>query len=452
MNTQRLALLIAVLLLAAGFGLAQAADDTDTEAAIQDKRKCPASKIQNFRPADQCGINMFEPPKDEEKIPFEGLKIDWGAAFSQSIQALKHRNAAAPRFVNGSNVNQLMRIGPGFNLAAANLYLNAQLADGIRLSLTTYLSSRHHNEVWVKDGYVLMDKSPVDIPMMNGIANILWAKFITVKVGHFEVNYGDAHFRRTDNGNGIYNPFIGNYLLDAFTTEIGGEVYLRAGGVLAMAAITGGEIKGNVTSPDQRSPAIITKLGFDRQLTSDLRFRLTGSNYQIKKSPSQTLFAGDRAGSPYFYVLENTQATATAQATSGTINPGFREKVSAYQLNPFVKYRGLEFFGVAEYAKGKSANELKERVWRQFGAEVVYRFGDENFFVGARHNVAKGRFADIPNTVSVNRTQLGAGWFLNRHLLMKGEYVVQNYHGFPAADIRSGGHFHGPMFDAVLAF
>ena len=50
-----------------------------------------------------------------------------------------------------------------------------------------------------------------------------------VRVGHMEINYGDAHFRRSDNGNAIYNPFVGNYIMDAFTTEIGGEVYLKTG-------------------------------------------------------------------------------------------------------------------------------------------------------------------------------------------------------------------------------
>ena len=53
-------------------------------------------------------------------------------------------------------------------------------------------------------------------------------QIVTVRVGHFEINYGDAHFRRSDNGNAIYNPFVGNYIMDAFTTEIGGEVYLKA--------------------------------------------------------------------------------------------------------------------------------------------------------------------------------------------------------------------------------
>ena len=59
-------------------------------------------------------------------------------------------------------------------------------------------------------------------------------KYTTMKVGHFEINYGDSHFRRSDNGNAMYNPFVGNYILDAFTTEIGAEVYARSNGLIAM--------------------------------------------------------------------------------------------------------------------------------------------------------------------------------------------------------------------------
>jgi len=181
------------------------------------KQPCPTPKIQHLRPTSQCGVNMFEPPKEEAtEIPFEGLKVDWGVAFSQTFQSLKHRNTAQP----STPANQPIAIGKGFDLAGANMYLNGQIADGIRLGLTMYLSSRHHNEVWVKDGYILMDKLPFKTGMMHGLAESLFEKFVTVKVGHFEINYGDAHFRRTDNGQGMYNPFIGNYLMDAFTTEI----------------------------------------------------------------------------------------------------------------------------------------------------------------------------------------------------------------------------------------
>ena len=98
--------------------------------------------------------------------------------------------------VNGVNANQLADIGFGFNNSTANLYLHAQLAPGIRVALTSYLSSRHHNETWVKDGYIQIDESPIDFAPLKMLMQIA-----TIRVGHLEINYGDAHFRRSDNGN-----------------------------------------------------------------------------------------------------------------------------------------------------------------------------------------------------------------------------------------------------------
>lgn len=46
-----------------------------------------------------------------------------------------------------------------------------------------------------------------------------------------ENNYGDAHFRRSDNAQAIYNPFVGNLIMDAFTTEVGAELYYRKNGL-----------------------------------------------------------------------------------------------------------------------------------------------------------------------------------------------------------------------------
>jgi hypothetical protein len=45
--------------------------------------------------------------------------------------------------------------------------MHAQLAKGIRIQLTSYLSSRHHNETWVKDGFIQIDESPIDLPILN---------------------------------------------------------------------------------------------------------------------------------------------------------------------------------------------------------------------------------------------------------------------------------------------
>ena len=74
----------------------------------------------------------------------------------------------------------------------------------------------------MKDGFLLVDASPINNPLLNNIF-----KYTTLKVGHFQLDYGDGQARRSDNGNSMYNPFIGNYILDAFTTEIGAEAILK---------------------------------------------------------------------------------------------------------------------------------------------------------------------------------------------------------------------------------
>jgi hypothetical protein len=68
-------------------------------------------------------------------------------------------------------------------------------------------------------------------------------KLATIKIGHFEVNYGDQHFRRTDGGQALYNPFMEGYIADAFATEIGGELYLQKNGLFGMIGLTNGMIK-----------------------------------------------------------------------------------------------------------------------------------------------------------------------------------------------------------------
>jgi hypothetical protein len=403
--------------------------------------------IQYLRFMDQRGVNQFETTKDAG-AEFTNFKLDFGAAFTSQVQNLRHRNRALPNVVNGVNANQLADIGFGFNNSTANLYLNAQLAPGIRVALTSYLSSRHHNETWVKDGYIQIDQSPIDWAPAKMIFEIA-----TVKVGHMEINYGDAHFRRSDNGQAIYNPFVGNYIMDAFTTEVGGEVYLKPGPFIAMAAITGGEIRGTVLTPGQRGPAFIGKAGFDKQMNSDLRVRLTGSMYKTDKALSNTLYGGDRAGSRYYWVLENTAATETGNATSGYINPGFKNKVTAMVVNPFVKFRGAEVFAVVERAKGKAVAEATEREWNQYAVDAVYRFlPGEKAFVGVRYNRAEGALAGIAGDVGAKRVQVSGGWFIIPGLLAKIEYVNHDFIGYPAANIKNGGRFRGLMAEGVVAF
>lgn len=429
---------------------------TDTaKKAVSDKQAqkgdfmatAPAIEIANYRPEDMRGINVFEPPKDEPQ-EYTGFKLQWGAAFTQQFQGLDHSNTASPRLVSGVNANKLIRIGHGPNNAVANLYLNAQLARGIRVAMTTYSSARRHRETWVKDGYLLIDALPIDWAPATALM-----KLVTIRAGHFEVNYGDAHFRRTDNGNAIRNPLVGNYIMDAFTTEIGMEVYARKNSFMAMLGITGGEVRGFVTVPEKRAPTYLAKLGVDKTFSEELRFRLTASSYATSKSTNNALFSGDRAGSRYYSVMENTASTENGQPLSGAIQPGLGNSVHSYVINPFLQFRGLELFGNIERARGRAALETANREWKQNVAEATYRFlPNKRLYVSGRYNTVNGQLVVAGPRVDVKRTQAGGGWFLTPNILTKVEYVSQKYNNFPTTDIRNGGQFKGFMVEGVVAF
>ena len=168
--------------------------------------------IQYFRPYDQRGINVFETTK-EDTVGFTGFKFRIGAGFTQGFQNFTHKNkdarAILPGFTGGvtlietapgsfsfynradatktpintgsfvdnpnvyggviyipnsgarqylTNSNQLYEMAAGFPLAQANLNFDVQLADGVKLNLISYMSSHHHNEFWVKGGYLQIYK------------------------------------------------------------------------------------------------------------------------------------------------------------------------------------------------------------------------------------------------------------------------------------------------------
>jgi hypothetical protein len=342
-----------------------------------------------------------------------------------------------------------------------------QLADGIRLNLTSYLSSRHHNETWVKGGYIQFDKLPFKGQVWDDIM-----KVATLKIGHMEINYGDQHFRRSDGGHTLYNPFVENYIMDAFTTEIGGEVLLRKNAFFGSVGVSNGMIKGNVdslikTTEDdnvRKSPSLYLKGGFDKTLSEALRVRFSGSLYTNNSSGGLTLYGGDRTGSNYFMVAEKTGGTYAANAFSGRFNPGFSKKITAMQFNGFVKAMGLEVFGTYEAAKGRTKTETADRKASQYAIESIYRFGkNEKLFAGIRYNSVQARLADVATTgtvtginynndVKVNRLSFGAGWFLTDNILLKAEYAKQKYNEFPTADYRNGAKFNGYVIQAVVGF
>ncbi len=422
--------------------------------------KAQLPTIQYFRQNNKMGLNVFETTKNDT-ARFTGMKVRIGGNFTQDFQGLSHQNNATPVFVGGVNKNQLISLTNGFNRAMANLNIDVQLDDGIRMNVTMYLSTRHHEETWVKGGFVQIDK----LLFLNSEFINRMMKNFTIKAGDYELDYGDQHFRRSDGGNAIYNPFVENHIMDAFATEIGSEIYFHPkSGLIAMLGITNGELNPTVVASSQidsatgklskYTPAFHGKLGYDKQLNKDLRFRLTGSFYVNKSSAGNTLFFGDRTGSHYFFVMENTAATSDGNAWSGRLNPQYSEQVKTFMINPFVKYKGVELFGTYEVAKGRMITERVMRTATQYAVDVIYRFPQEteNFWIGGRYNSVTNTLPGNPIDVTINRVVGSLGWFVTKNMVMKAEYVNQQYKNFALTDIRSGGKFNGFMIEASVGF
>lgn len=403
--------------------------------------------LQYFRDAGFNGLNVFETSKNNDK-EYDGVKVRLGGDFALQFQSLNHSNAA------GSP--ELIGVGSNVNLPTANLNVDVQLHDGVRMHLRTFLSSRHHNETWVKGGYIQIDK--LDF-IKEGFASGIM-DYLTFRAGVDQPNYGDNQFRRSDNAMAIYNPFVGNFIMDSYTTEPFFELNFQTNNILVVGGITNGLLNPTVTKTEDVPPTFYGKLGYDSQISDDLRVRLTGSLYSAQGANNgDHLYAGDRAGSRYYSVLDyvGTDGAVSANFRTGRFNPGFK-KETAFQINPFVKFKGLEFYGVYETTSGNNGKENRDNgSYTQMGLELLYRFGSwEQLYVGGRYNTVSGHGdfetgTDAPTTVSTNRINVGAGYFMTKNTLVKLEYVTQTYDENFTGALKEG-NFSGVVMEAVISF
>jgi hypothetical protein len=432
-----------------------------------------------LRATDQTGVNVFETPKADTKFTGPGVKI--GGSIAMPYIALTHSNAVTEQDP-AKNTQALFKNAANFALSQANLDINSYLSDGVTLQVTLYLASKHHNETWVKGGYVQFDKIPfLHLDILDEVM-----KYTTIKVGQMDVNYGDAHFRRSDGGNAIYNPFMENYIMDEFATEIGAEAAVNYNGIIGVAAITNGNLNPNLAFIDTskaankfanglHNPSWIAKLGYDKQFTDNFRARLTGSVYYTVGAGSNTLFGGDRTGSNYSAVMYNA-GPGTGTAFNGRVNPGLSDRVTALMGNLFLKYKPLDFLAVESFttiekATGAKASEEFNRNANQFATDLIFRFGkDENFYIGGRYNTLSADIAKsnavapvAPYTIGqdlvpaykldVSRLAISGGWYVTKNMLAKIEYSNQTYGNVPNVNyILNGAEFHGISAEAVISF
>lgn len=411
------------------------------------------------------------------------LKVSIGGDFALQFQGLSHHAA-----------DTLIKIGSGFNLPTANFSIKANLAKGVKVYLNTYLSSRHHNESWVEGGYVQFDALPF---FKSDLADKIMQD-LQIKVGMMEINYGDAHFRRTNNGAALKNRFVGNYIMEGYTVSPAMEIGWYRKGIIALLGVSNGSLNptlGQYQAPNTPAKsyrennqleelAWYGKLGYDKQLTEKLRLRATASYYYCAANHTGSLYAGDRTGSRYYLVMNKaTYASGDYSIASNAFaqdwNPGGSDKAQSMMFNLFAKYAGFELFGTYEQSKTTSPSDTKpsaatplpksEIVFNQIAVEGLYHFGKkEQFFVGARYNTVSdnsggsdlflngsGGNVDLAKNKTVNRIQGSLGWYLTPNMVAKIEYVKQDYTNFLRYDKLKTGKaagFDGIMFEAAISF
>lgn len=368
---------------------------------------------------------QFEKAKSDAS-EFENLKIKVGADFTLQLQMLEHE---APV--------ELIDLKKNFNLPTANLNITADLAPGIQLYINNYMSSRHHNEAWVEGGYLIID----NMPFLSATDNIM--KYLTIKAGVMMPDYGDAHYFRSNNAAVLNNPFVGSWVMDAYTTNPGIEVMYRNNGILALIGTNNGRMnygRGNDLGEDL---VFNWKLGYDKNINEDLRLRATVSGYHVGEGHSGSyLWGGDRAGARYYNVMQLATVT-TDNYNSGRWSPGSGQtSMNSYMANLFVQFHGLELFGIYENMNGKKGETDQE--FTQTAVQAIYRIGD--FYLGTRFNNVSNN-----NGSKVNRTNFGGGWNMTNNILVKLDYVTQKYDG-PAHGSIDGGKFNGLVLEAAISF
>ena len=110
--------------------------------------------------------------------------------------------------------------------------------------------------------------------------------------------------------------------------------------------------------------------------------------------------------------------------------------------NIFVQFHGLEVFGIYENMKGILNGD--DQHFTQTALQAIYRIG--SFYAGTRLNKVSDN-----NGSTINRTNIGGGWYMIDNILVKLDYVVQKYHGSAHGDI-NGGKFNGVVLETAIVF
>ena len=182
----------------------------------------PRTEQQYFAPLEKMNPEHIRPDIPLEIGRLQDLSLNLGVHTVGRLQAITQENVA----INGVEQDGL---NPGFQNPFGSLSFLATIPDKFDVYFDLYIASRPHpNTMYAHEGYLLFKRLPE--PFDTGLASDIF-DYINVKVGAFDIDFGDNNYHRSNNAFVDRNPLIGNPLVDPNVEEIGGEVYSIKGPV-----------------------------------------------------------------------------------------------------------------------------------------------------------------------------------------------------------------------------
>ncbi len=389
-------------------------------------------------------------------FPANSLKVKIGQLDGMQVFMGFQAEMRAQDLVQGDVFDEGVRVpglSPGFQTPFGDLSFLARFDDVMEVYYDLYLASRpHQSTTYGHEGFILLHRMPGSLA-----ENTLIQRFFDiadVKVGAFDIDFGDSRYRRSNNARVQYNPLVGNFLVDPESDEIGVEVYSKPTRLNWLVGLTGGTTTGKV---DRHNG-----YGVHGKLWSEVipELRAALSAYRADHSASGTgtaasgdksfLFSNSRSGGPYDGVIAGGDAP-------GQILPSNGKDVTALQADLTWNHWPYEAYGNIGWTQDTDTNGSAPgsptESWYYGAAEGVYHL-TPNVYAAARYS---GAFAVKLNDRSsdgvVHRIQVGGGYWLTRTMLLKAEYVYQWYDEFSPAGGQVGGIdvWREPSFNGVIA-
>ncbi len=380
----------------------------------------PRTQDEYFSPFDIMNPAHIRADMPMQIGSLDDLNLYMGLQTVGRFQALQQHNVS----IGGV---QQAGLDPGIQDPFANLSFLASIPDKLDVYFDLYVASRPHpNTMYAHEGYLLFKQLPA--PFDTGLLKDAF-DYVNLKVGAFDLDYGDDNYRRSNNARVQRNPLIGNPLIDPNVEELGAELYSIKGPIYWLIGVGSGtttEYFDYGSSASVHAKLWAYPLPDLRTSVSAYHVDLSGTNMADQTSD---LYNAGRSGEPFAAVFGGGD-------DPGSILPAAGKDVTAVEGDATWNHWPFEIYSNVGYTQDSDTNgptpgTPAER-WLYGTVEPVYHFTPA-IYMAARYSFG---VASAVNGVStdgwVDRIEAGAGYWITNSLLGKLEYVYQQYHGFAA--------------------